>query len=256
MLLSFFHFKFPKWYVSIVFKNKWRTFTIKFPNFSIILSIDIIYSNYNIINPTNHTLSFFLTLSHARFINSLCAIRFFRERAPPIIFCAPQNITKHALSFILALYSLISDAGIELSCCVILVTKNRPLFDRFASFFFSLKILSEGPYLKSFIRRVLCLYRERFSSFSRHATRLLVEAFFLPPLHFDWFNPIRLDPFQSVVAVTVAVAVAVAVVATNNDSLLLQLLLLCLTWYMRMYCAQSNMLRTYCTVRYKYFVLS
>ena len=46
-----------------------------------------------------------------------------------------------------------------------------------------MKILSEGPYLKSFIRRVLCLYRERFSSFSRYCTRLHVEAFFLPPLH-------------------------------------------------------------------------
>ena len=48
---------------------------------------------------------------------------------------------------------------------------------------FRTKILSEDPYLKFFIRRVLCSYRERFSSFSRYATRLPVEAFFLPPLH-------------------------------------------------------------------------
>ena len=149
MLLSFFHFKFPKWYVSIVFKNKWRTFTIKFPNFSIILSIDIIYSNYNIINPTNHNLSFFLTLSHARFINSLCAIRFFRERAPPIIFCAPQNITKHALSFILALYTMIIACcrnQTQLSCYYLEVKIDR--LATVAPYYFLYKNTKWGPILK------------------------------------------------------------------------------------------------------------
>ena len=47
----------------------------------------------------------------------------------------------------------------------------------------SVKRLSEGPYLKSFISRVRTKHRERFRSFSCYATRLLVEAFFLPPLH-------------------------------------------------------------------------
>ena len=51
-------------------------------------------------------------------INSYCAIRNFRERSPAI-FCAPQNITKHAISVILALYFLITGPGIELSCRVI-----------------------------------------------------------------------------------------------------------------------------------------
>ena len=50
-------------------------------------------------------------------------------------------------------------------------------------YFFSTKILSEDPYLKSFISRALCSNRERFCSFSRYATRLSVEAFFLAALH-------------------------------------------------------------------------
>ena len=50
-------------------------------------------------------------------------------------------------------------------------------------YFFWMKILSEGPYLKSFISRVRSKHRERFSSFSLYCTRLHVEAFFLPPLH-------------------------------------------------------------------------
>ena len=48
---------------------------------------------------------------------------------------------------------------------------------------FTVKRLSEGPYLKSFIRRVRSKHRERFSSFSRYCTRLHVEVFFLLPLH-------------------------------------------------------------------------
>ena len=55
--------------------------------------------------------------------------------------------------------------------------------DRWASLFFPTKILSEDPYLKSFISRVRSKHRERFCSFSRYCTRLHVEAFFLPPLH-------------------------------------------------------------------------
>ena len=67
---------------------------------------------------------------------------------------------------------------------VLLVSvKNWLTCDRCALLFFCTKILSEDPYLKSFIRSVLCLYRERFSSFSRYATRLPVEAFFSAPLH-------------------------------------------------------------------------
>ena len=55
--------------------------------------------------------------------------------------------------------------------------------DRWASLFFCTKILSEDPYLKFFISRVRTKHRERFSSFSRYATRLSVEAFFLTALH-------------------------------------------------------------------------
>jgi hypothetical protein len=50
-------------------------------------------------------------------------------------------------------------------------------------YFFWMKILSEGPYLKSFISRVRSKHHECFSSLSRYCTRLHVEAFFLPPLH-------------------------------------------------------------------------
>ena len=41
-----------------------------------------------------------------------------------------------------------------------------------------MKILSEGPYLKSFIRRVLCLHRERFCSFRVSVIRLPVATYF------------------------------------------------------------------------------
>ena len=50
-------------------------------------------------------------------------------------------------------------------------------------YFFSTKILSEGPYLKSFIRRVLCSHRERFCSSRASVIRLRVEPFFLAALH-------------------------------------------------------------------------
>ena len=61
--------------------------------------------------------------------------------------------------------------------------KNGSLCDRCASLFFRTKILSEDSYLKSFIRRVLCSYRERFSSFRASVIRLLAEPFFLAALH-------------------------------------------------------------------------
>ena len=48
---------------------------------------------------------------------------------------------------------------------------------------FSVKTLSKDPYLKSFISKVRTKHRESFSSFSRYATRLSVEAFFLTALH-------------------------------------------------------------------------
>ena len=51
-------------------------------------------------------------------INSYCAIGYFRELSPAI-FWSPQNIIKHALYGILALYTSINDAGIELSSRVI-----------------------------------------------------------------------------------------------------------------------------------------
>ena len=73
----------------------------------------------------------------------------------------------------------------ELNSAVVLFVsmKNWLTLRPLRLLFFCTKILSEDPYLKSFIRKVLCLYRERFSSFSRYATRLPVEAFFLPPLY-------------------------------------------------------------------------
>ena len=55
-------------------------------------------------------------------LNSLGAIRYFRERSPAI-FLRPQNITNHTLNGNFALYSPITDAGIELSYRVITVMK-------------------------------------------------------------------------------------------------------------------------------------
>ena len=88
-------------------------------------------------------------------VDSYCVIRYFRERSPAI-FLRPQNITKHTLYDILALYSLITDAGIKLSCLVviIIVMKNWLICNRCASSFFHTKRLNEDPYLKSFISRV------------------------------------------------------------------------------------------------------
>ena len=57
------------------------------------------------------------------------------------------------------------------------------MFDRCALLFFSTKILSEDPYLKSFIRRVLCSYRERFCSSRASVIRLHAAPYFLPALH-------------------------------------------------------------------------
>ena len=50
-------------------------------------------------------------------------------------------------------------------------------------YFFSTKILSEDPYLKSFIRRVLCSHRERFCSSQASVIRLHAAPYFLPALH-------------------------------------------------------------------------
>ena len=50
-------------------------------------------------------------------------------------------------------------------------------------FTFQTMMHDSRPYLKSFISRVRTKHRERFSSFSRYATRLSVEAFFLTALH-------------------------------------------------------------------------
>ena len=54
-------------------------------------------------------------------INSFGAIGYFRELSPAI-FLRPNTI-KHALYSIFALYSPITDAGIELSSRVIIVSK-------------------------------------------------------------------------------------------------------------------------------------
>ena len=54
--------------------------------------------------------------------NSYGAVRYFRERSPAI-FLRPQNITNHTLNGNFALYSPITDAGIELSYRVITVMK-------------------------------------------------------------------------------------------------------------------------------------
>ena len=63
------------------------------------------------------------------------------------------------------------------------MTKNWLICNSWRIINFRTKILSEGPYLKSFISRVLCSYRERFCSFSRYAIRLRVEPYFLAALH-------------------------------------------------------------------------
>ena len=54
----------------------------------------------------------------------------------------------------------------ELNSAVVILSwwKIRVRFTVWRLIFFSGKILSEGPYLKSFISRELCLYRERFCS--------------------------------------------------------------------------------------------
>ena len=54
---------------------------------------------------------------------------------------------------------------------------------RLAAPIFSMKRLSEGPYLKPSISRLFFFIRKRFCSFSFYSTRLPIEAFFLPPLH-------------------------------------------------------------------------
>ena len=59
------------------------------------------------------------------------------------------------------------------------------MFDRCASFFFGMKILSEGPYLKFFISRVRTKHRERFSSFRVSVIRLPVATYFLSSLPCD-----------------------------------------------------------------------
>ena len=59
------------------------------------------------------------------------------------------------------------------------------MFDRWASLFFPTKILSEDPYLKSFISRVRMKYRERFSSFRPSVIRLPGATYFLSSLSCD-----------------------------------------------------------------------
>ena len=108
-------------------------------------------------------------------------LTFFRERAPPI-FCAPQNITKHTLSFISALYSLNFNPESNSRAALLTSVKNWLICNGWRIINFRTKILSEDPYLKFFISRVRTKHRERFCSFSRCATRLPVEEFFLPPL--------------------------------------------------------------------------
>ena len=53
------------------------------------------------------------------------------------------------------------------------------MFDRCASLFF---ILSEGPYLKSFISRVLCLYLKHFYSLQVSVICLPVATYFFSSL--------------------------------------------------------------------------
>ena len=71
------------------------------------------------------------------------------------------------------------------SAVVLLVSvKIGWLCNRCASLFSRTKILSEDPYLKSFISRVCLKHRGRFCSFSLYATQPRTgAAFFLPPLH-------------------------------------------------------------------------
>ena len=103
----------------------------------------------------------------------------------PLYFAPPkisQN-TLYTLYCIFALYLLLIEARIELTCRVIIVTKNWLICDRCASLFFCTKILSKGSYLSSFISRVHSKHRERFCSFSQYTTCLRVEPFFLTAHH-------------------------------------------------------------------------
>ena len=107
----------------------------------------------------------------------------------PLYFCAPKK-SQNTLyiytvfrPFIPTHYAVLFQTRIEISCRVIIVIKNWLICDRCASLFFPAKILSEDPYLKSFIRRVLCLYCERFCSFSRYATRPRISPYFLTVPH-------------------------------------------------------------------------
>ena len=117
--------------------------------------------------------------------NSYGAIRYFRELSP-VIFLRPQNIIKHALYRILALYSSNPKLNPNQNRTHVpryLLLWNLTDVDRCALLFFSTKILSKDPYLKSFIRRVLCSYCERFSSFRRYATRPCRAPYFLTVPH-------------------------------------------------------------------------
>ena len=118
--------------------------------------------------------------------NSFGAIRYFREQLPAIFSC-PQNIQKHAIYRILALYSLNpilnpnqNRTPVPRYYCDEKLAVIRPFY---LILFLLKKIQSEGPYLKSFISRVLCLYREHFCSFSRYATRPRRAPYFLTLLH-------------------------------------------------------------------------
>ena len=79
------------------------------------------------------------------------------------IICHCIDITKHTLYGIFALYSSMIEARIELSCRVIIVMKYQRMFDRSAPIIFTVKRLSEGPYLKSFISRVRTKHRSVFA---------------------------------------------------------------------------------------------
>ena len=54
-------------------------------------------------------------------------------------FCAPQNITKDALLVISALYSLVTDTRIELSCRVIFQREKQAHFATVARHYFFYK---------------------------------------------------------------------------------------------------------------------
>ena len=57
------------------------------------------------------------------------------------------------------------------------------MFDRWASLFFQMKILSKDPYLKSFNSRVRTNYRERFCSSRASVIRLRRAPYFLTVPH-------------------------------------------------------------------------